>query len=144
MYFVGGGATLLWGFALWWLFPENPQHANGFSDEERKLLLERVRANNAGVENKTFKLYQAREALTDWQMWGIMLLSIASCTGSGVVTTFASIVFNGMGFTGFQSLLLNLPTGAMAILCILGSGYLGAHLRNSRLHVILCHVCPSS
>ncbi|KAL2145267.1 hypothetical protein VTI28DRAFT_7635 [Corynascus sepedonium] len=136
MYFIAGGVTTLWGVALWWLFPDTPQNAKGFSKEERALLMERVRGNNAGAENKTFKWYQVVEALADYQMWGICILSIVSCTGSGAVTVFAPIVFNGMGFTVFESLLLNLPIGALAFICILGSGYLGRFVPNSRFHII--------
>ncbi|KAL2194635.1 major facilitator superfamily domain-containing protein [Corynascus similis CBS 632.67] len=121
MYFIAGGVTTLWGVALWWLFPDTPQNAKGFSEEERALLMERVRVV---------------EALADYQMWGICILSIVSCTGSGAVTVFAPIVFNGMGFTVFESLLLNLPIGALAFICILGSGYLGRFVPNSRFHII--------
>jgi MFS family permease len=136
MYFIAGGVTALWGVALWWLFPDTPQNAKGFTEEERVLLMERVRGNNAGAENKTFKWYQVAEALKDYQMWGICVLSIVSCTGSGAVTVFAPIVFNGMGFSVFESLLLNLPIGALAFICILGSGYLGRFVPNSRFHII--------
>ncbi|KXX81879.1 Thiamine pathway transporter THI73 [Madurella mycetomatis] len=136
MYFIAGGVTAIWGVALWWLFPDTPQHAKGFTEEERAMLMERVRGNNAGAENKTFKWYQVAEAFKDYQMWGICVLSIVSCTGSGAITVFAPIVFNGMGFSVFESLLLNLPIGALAFICILGSGYLGRFVPNSRLHIV--------
>lgn len=106
------------------------------------MILERVRANNAGSENKKFKPYQFFEALTDYQLWGICILSIVSCTGSGAVTTFSPIVFNGMGFTVFESLLLNLPIGALAFICILGSGYIGQRVPNARFHVITVSCLP--
>lgn len=67
MYLIGGIATLIWGIALWWLFPGTPEHARGFSAEERIMLLERVRSNNAGAENRTFKVYQAKEAFLQYQ-----------------------------------------------------------------------------
>lgn len=62
MYFFAGGITLLWGVALIWIFPDLPQQAKGFSDEEKQLLLERMRANNAGSENTHVKPYQIAEA----------------------------------------------------------------------------------
>ncbi|KAL2113150.1 hypothetical protein VUR80DRAFT_5229 [Thermomyces stellatus] len=142
MYFTAGAATLLWGVALWWLFPDTPQLAKGFTDDERKMILERVRRNNAGAENKRFKSYQFFEALADYRLWGVCILSIASCTGSGAVTTFSPIVFNGMGFTVFQSLLLNLPIGALAFICILGSGYIGQRVPNARFHIITISCLP--
>ncbi|KAG8421308.1 hypothetical protein J3458_003197 [Metarhizium acridum] len=98
MYLIAGAITFLWGVVLWWVFPNTPHNAKGFKEEERKLLEERVRANNAGAENNLFKSYQLREALTDY-LWGIITLSTVSCTGSGVVTAFGSIIFNGMDST---------------------------------------------
>ncbi|OGE49565.1 hypothetical protein PENARI_c020G08328 [Penicillium arizonense] len=136
MYLIAGLATLLWAVALWFIFPDSPQVAKGFTVEERILLLERVRSNNAGSENRNFKWYQMREALFSYHFWCIFLLSTLSSIGSGAVTTFGSIVFKGMGFSMFQSLLLNMPIGALAFICVLGSGYIGRNVPNSRLHVV--------
>lgn len=136
MYLIAGIVTFIWAVALWWLFPGTPQDAEGFTQEERHLILERIRINNAGTQNRAFKSAHVREALTDYQFWGIMILSTVSCTGAGVVNTFAAIVFNGMGFNTFTSLLLNLPIGALAFICILGSGYIGRRVASSRLYVV--------
>lgn len=136
MYLFAGGVTFIWGIALWWLFPESPQHAKGFDEQEHELLLERVRQNNAGMENKQFKPYQVREALVDYQLWAIIIMSTVSTTGSGAISSFGSIVFHGMGFSTYNSLLLNMPIGAMALICVLGSGYLGRTVPNSRLYII--------
>ncbi|RAL12626.1 putative MFS transporter [Aspergillus homomorphus CBS 101889] len=136
MYLIAGLATLFWSIALWFIFPGSPEEAKGFTAEERKLLLERVRANNAGSENKQFKWYQMREALLCYHFWFILVLSALSSIGSGAVTTFGSIIFNGMGFSTFQSLLLNMPNGALAFICILGSGYIGQKVPNARLHIV--------
>lgn len=100
------------------------------------MLEERVRAKNAGAENNHFKPYQLREALTDHHLWGIISLSTVICTGSGVVTAFGSVIFNGMGFDVFTSLLLNLLIGALVLICILGLGYLGRTVPNSRFFII--------
>ncbi|KAL4805381.1 major facilitator superfamily domain-containing protein [Aspergillus unguis] len=136
MYLIAGLATFVWAVALWFIFPDSPHVAKGFTEEERILILERVRSNNAGSENRHFKWYQMREALLSYHFWFIFLLSIISSVGSGVLTTFGSIIFNGMGFTTFQSLLLNMPIGALAFICIIGSGYIGRNVPNSRLHVV--------
>ncbi len=142
MYYFSGSISLAWGISLLWIFPESPQRSKGFTDEEKLLLVERVRVNNAGTENKHVRLYQIKEALMEYQFWGILLLSLLACTGSSTVTQFASIVFNGMGFDAYTSLLLNLPTGFMAFFCILGSGYLGRHWKGSRFHLISLSCLP--
>ncbi|KAL3429079.1 major facilitator superfamily domain-containing protein [Aspergillus tetrazonus] len=136
MYLIAGLATLLWSIILWFVFPGSPHIAKGFSAEERIMVLERVRSNNAGAENRHFKWYQVREALLSYQFWFVFVLSLLSSIGSGAVTTFGSIIFNGMGFSTFQSLLLNMPIGALAFICVLGSGYIGRKVPNSRLYIV--------
>lgn len=136
MYLIAGLATLVWAVALWFIFPDSPQVAQGFTETERILLLERVRSNNAGLENRHFKWYQMREAFFSYHFWFIFLMATLSSVGSGAVTTFGSIIFNGMGFSTFESILLNMPIGALAFICVLGSGYIGRNVPNSRLHVV--------
>ncbi|KAH8424750.1 uncharacterized protein LDX57_002493 [Aspergillus melleus] len=142
MYLIAGAATLVWGVALWWLFPDSPEESPGFTDQERQLLLERIRSNNSSGENREFKSYQLKEAMMDYQLWAILVLSIASTTGSGAVTTFGSIIFHDMGFDTFTSLLMNLPVGALAFICILGSGFLGRKFAGSRLYIIAGSCLP--
>lgn len=142
MYLFAGGLSFFWGIALLFIFPDTPELAEGFTESERERVIERVRLNNAGTTNTNVKLYQITEALLEYQFWGLIVLSLLSCTGAAVVTQFASIVFSGMGFDAYSSLLLNLPTGAMAFICVLGSGYLGRHWKDSRFYIISISCLP--
>ncbi|KAE8310229.1 major facilitator superfamily domain-containing protein [Aspergillus transmontanensis] len=142
LFWLHGRLLPAWAIALFFVFPGSPQTAKGFTAEERMLLLERVRANNAGTESQTFKWYQFREVLCSYHFWCIFLLSTLSSTGSGAVTTFGSIIFNGMGFSTFESLLLNIPIGALAFICVLGSGYIGRKYPNARLHTVSASCIP--
>lgn len=136
MYLIAGLATLVWSIVLWFVFPGSPHVAKGFTEAEKVMILERVRSNNAGTENRHFKWYQMKEAFYSYHFWFICILSLLSSIGSGAVTTFSSIIFVGMGFTTFQSLLLNMPIGALAFVCVLGSGYIGRKVPNSRLYIV--------
>ncbi|KAG5997355.1 hypothetical protein E4U43_002646 [Claviceps pusilla] len=142
MYLIAGAVTFLWAGALYFLFPDTPQDTKGFNDEERRLLMERMRGNNAGGENRDFKAYQLREALLDYRFWGLVILSTTSCTGSGVIGAFGSIMFNGMGFDIFTAVLLNVPIGALALFSIIGSGYLERVIPNSRHYIIAASCLP--
>lgn len=136
MYLIAGTVTFFWSILLWWIFPSSPHNARGFTDEERILLLERVRSNNAGSENHKIKLWHVKEAFLSYQFWCTFFLSVLTTTPGGAISTYGSIIFNGMGFNTFQSLLLNLPIGGFAFICILGSGFLGQRLRSARLHLV--------
>ncbi|KAJ4226413.1 hypothetical protein NW759_005000 [Fusarium solani] len=137
MFLVAGAVTLAWGVSLIWIFPDTPQEAKGWTLEEKRLLLERSRRDNSGTENTRLKGYQVREAILDYQLWCLAAIGLLSNTGAAALTTFASIMFSGMGFSPRVSLLLNIPLGAMAFLSVLGVGYLGTtrlgRLRTSAL-----------
>jgi len=60
---------ILWGvFVLWWL-PDSPMRAKCFSEEDKHLMVERVRSNQTGLQNKQFKIAHVKEALMDVQIW---------------------------------------------------------------------------
>ncbi|KAM5358994.1 hypothetical protein ACJZ2D_014819 [Fusarium nematophilum] len=141
MFIVAGAITLVWGIALIWIFPDTPQEAKGWSPEDKRLLLERIRRDNSGTENTSLKPYQVWEALKDYQFWCLVLIAMCSNTGAATLTTFASILFSGMGFDLHTSLLLNMPFGAMAFICVLGSGWL-ASTRVGRLYTCTISCMP--
>lgn len=77
MYLVLGILTVIWGvFVSYWL-PDSPMRAGRFfTDEERTKLVERVRENDTGIQNKKFKWDQAVDALTDPQVWAFVLIQL--------------------------------------------------------------------
>jgi hypothetical protein len=51
-----GCITFAWGFFILFWMPDSPMHAKCFSLEDRLLMAERVRKNETGIQNKTFKV----------------------------------------------------------------------------------------
>lgn len=141
MFLVAGALTFLWGIALLWIFPDTPETAKGWTEGDRAILLERIKRDNVGGENVQFKLYQAFEALRDYQFWALFVMALLSSTGAATMTIFSSVVFASMDFDAYTSLLLNLPTGVLAFITILGSGWLGS-TRFGRLNTIAAACFP--
>lgn len=68
LFMTYGCASVVWGaFVLFWL-PDSPMRAKCFSEEEKKLMVERVRSNQTGLQNREFRAYQIKEALLDPQV----------------------------------------------------------------------------
>ena len=56
-----GCISVFWGgFVLWWM-PDSPMRAKCFSEEDKRLMIERVRDNQTGLQNKTFRREQMIE-----------------------------------------------------------------------------------
>lgn len=51
-----GCVTFVWGIFIAFWMPDSPMHAKCFSLEDRLLMAERVRKNETGIQNKTFKV----------------------------------------------------------------------------------------
>lgn len=58
--------------------PDSPVNAAFLTPEERVMAIERVRADQGGIENKTIKKYQIVEALLDIRTWLIVFLTLVS------------------------------------------------------------------
>ncbi len=55
---ITGAITLIVSVFFWFLFPDSPTNAWFLTPEERILAVERIKVNQAGVENKHFKKEQ--------------------------------------------------------------------------------------
>jgi predicted MFS family arabinose efflux permease len=134
LYIFAGSVTIIWSFVVYALFPDSPATAKRLTEEERAMAILRLRRNNTGFENTRLKPQQVVETLLSYQFWSVCLLSMLCSTATSAANTFSTLVFNGMGFSIFHTLLLNIPLGAMAIITIVGSGWLGRTYPDMRHH----------
>ena len=56
--------------------PDSPMRAKCYSEEDRVLIIERVRANQTGIQNRQFKKNHVQEAIRDPQIWLYILIQI--------------------------------------------------------------------
>lgn len=52
-----------------WAFPDSPMRASFLTDREKQIAVQRVQANNTGIQSRKFKWAQVREALMDLQLY---------------------------------------------------------------------------
>ncbi|GAA6061726.1 hypothetical protein JCM10212_000459 [Sporobolomyces blumeae] len=123
IYFILGGMAFIVGAAVLIWLPDSPATAKFLTEREKLIALERVRDNQTGTRNRTFKWYQAREAVFDEKMWLIVFLVMLTVIPNGALASFNSIMIKGFGFTSETSLLLNLPEGCFLAFSIFGCCY---------------------
>lgn len=140
LFITMGGITVLWGFLTFWLLPANPATWRILSEKEKYVAIHRVRNNKTGIENKQIKWYQVREALVDPKTWVLFVYQVLIASFTGGLTTFASLIVNGLGFGKLPSVLLGMPTGAMqtssAVICAI----VGVQAKNIRV-ITMCVTC---
>ncbi|KAJ2978632.1 hypothetical protein NQ176_g3705 [Zarea fungicola] len=134
VFLILGGFTVAWSCANVFLLPDEPSNAWFFSKDDREKVVIRVQENLTGIKNNELKWDQVREAFLDAQTWFLVLIQFSSNIPNGGVTTFRSIILNGIGFSTFQTLLLQcvpyLVQFVLVLLCTGGSSY----LRNTRTY----------
>lgn len=120
LYLIMGSMTIVFGALMFLFIPDSPARAWFLSEEEKLQVVERIRDNQQGFGNRHFKWKQFREVFTDVRTYVMFIYVIASNIPNGSITNFAAILITGMGFSISQTLLLNMPTGAVELVgCIL-------------------------
>jgi sugar phosphate permease len=136
-----GCLSVLWGlFVIWWM-PDSPMRAKCFSEEDKHLMVERLRTNQTGIQNKQFRSYQVWEALRDPQTWCYCSIQVFTTLPTSGLGSFAGIIMKTFGFSTLQSQLLAMVLGSYIIIILLSSAWLVKRY-NQNLLVMLGFVIP--
>ncbi|KAI8174151.1 putative transporter [Colletotrichum sp. SAR 10_65] len=119
-FYITGAISILYGALVGVFLPDNPVRAKFITPRERFVAIERLRADQLGIENKTFSAPQLRETLRDPKTWLMFLFNIWVSIPNGGLTNFAPLIVNGLGYSPQRSTLLMMPTGVVQTLIALG------------------------
>lgn len=140
MYLVCGLLTIVLGVAIIFLLPDNPMTSR-LSTAEKVAAIERVRANQTGIENRKWKWYQFREATLDVKTWLIIVIILAGNVPTGATGSFSSLLIKSFGYTSKQSALLNIPSGFVQALAVILASW-AAGRGNARAYAIVALLLP--
>ncbi|KWU44746.1 membrane transporter [Rhodotorula sp. JG-1b] len=133
-----GGVTIVLGIAVLLFLPDSPKDARFLDEQDRVLVIERIRANQTGIGTKVHKWYQVREALLDPLTWCYCAFAVAMNIFNGGITAFFSILIASFGFNKLDSLLYNAPGGGLLFVGVLFFLWLGDRVKLR----ILCGIIP--
>jgi hypothetical protein len=95
MYLIYGLSTICWGIFILFCLPETPMKARLFTHEEKLAAVERLRSNQTGIQNTTFKRQQMKETLLDIRTWILALLITTANIPTGAVQSYSSTLIKG-------------------------------------------------
>ncbi|KAF8621981.1 hypothetical protein AX15_007340 [Amanita polypyramis BW_CC] len=110
-----GSLTCIVGILSFFIFPDNPMKNNFLNAKEKLIAIERIRANQQGLETKIFKLAQAREMFLDVKSWCWMLMLFVIFIPVTGINVFGPMILQGLGFNGYKVMLLNIPFGILQV-----------------------------
>lgn len=91
---------------FFFVVPNDQASAFFLNKREKYVAVERLRQNQAVVENPHFQWYQAREALTDPRCLLMIPLAFLNVIPNACVSTFSPIVLKGMGYTSLETIIM--------------------------------------
>lgn len=110
-FWITGMMTVVWACIVGIFTPDNPIKAKFITEREKAIAVDRVRADQTGIENKAFKREQMIEAFMDPKTWLMFLFQIWISIPNGGLTNFSPLIINGLGYTAQRSTLLTMPSG---------------------------------
>ncbi|KAJ5577535.1 uncharacterized protein N7459_006499 [Penicillium hispanicum] len=142
LFLAYGCLSVLWGLFVIWYMPDSPMRAKCFAEEDKHLMVERLRSNQTGIQNKQFRAYQMWEAFRDPQTWCYCSIQIFTTLPTSGLGAFAGIIMTSFNFTTLQSQLLAMVLGFYIIVILLTSAWLVKKYQQNLL-VMLGFVIPS-
>lgn len=68
--------------------PDSPVTAKGLTLREKRVVVERLRGNQTGIENKHLKAYQVKEAFLDVKLYLFFLLGTVCNIPNGGIASY--------------------------------------------------------
>ncbi|KAJ3537197.1 hypothetical protein NM208_g6418 [Fusarium decemcellulare] len=142
LFIFWGGITILWGIFMFFVLPGSPLTTKFLNEREREVAIDRIKDNGTGVEDKTFKWYQFREAMMDLKTWLLFVFAVASNAPNGGLTTFQGLIIKGMGFSTLQTTLIQMPSGAVQLILCPSVCFFASYYPNARILIMLLCLAP--
>ncbi|KAJ5296942.1 uncharacterized protein N7443_007835 [Penicillium atrosanguineum] len=110
-FWICGGMTIVYGLVVGIFLSDNPVSAKFITEREKAIAIDRIRVNQTGIENKTFRREQVIEAFLDIRVWLMFLFNLWISIPNGGLTNFSPLIVSGLGYSAQKSALLTIPNG---------------------------------
>lgn len=132
-----GLITIIFGIISLFVLPDNVTSCKFLNDYEKILILENIRLNQTGTENKKFKPDKLRELLfLDKHTWPMLFLTLISMIPTGAVLTFSVSMISNIGFNSQHSALMQMPLGLTTIITIVMGTYICSYFNGKHRNLI--------
>ncbi|KAJ7647137.1 MFS general substrate transporter [Roridomyces roridus] len=124
-----GLITIVCSPVVYFVLPDSPTKAKFLTYEEKIVALERLRANNQGTESKVWKWDQVLEVMLDVKTYLWFSLLFLCAVPSGGISAFGPLIIQGFGFNQFDTILFNIPFGALQVVITLLAAFVSTRIK---------------
>lgn len=155
LFMTYGIMTVFWGvFVLFWM-PDSPMKAKCWTEEDKKLMVERVRENQTGLQSRVFRKEQVWDAFTDVQrestqllpallkvklmfvVYAFALIQLLTTLPAGGLGAYANIIVKSFGFSTWETQLLQMVIGAIMMIVMISSAYVDRRFKQTTIAMML-------
>ncbi|SCW02225.1 LAFE_0F01728g1_1 [Lachancea fermentati] len=140
LYIILGVITIALGIVFLIHVPDAPSSAWFLNDQDKLLVVERIRSNKQGFGSRHFKIYQLKEVFRDIRTYLYFFLMVAAEIPNGGIGSFGSIMLTDLGYSSKEALLMGTPFGAVEFGGIVLVGYI-AQRTQRRMFVAMFSYC---
>ncbi|KAH8719258.1 major facilitator superfamily domain-containing protein [Phaeosphaeriaceae sp. PMI808] len=134
-----GLLTVVTSVFVFIFMPDSPMEAKFLDNHEKLVAVERLRMNQMGVASRVWKWDHVLEVFLDVKTWLWFSMLTAISIPSGGISTFGPLIIQSFGFGKFETILFNMPFGAVQIFATMGGAWLATRFKmKSPILILLC------
>lgn len=133
VFYILGGATVLWSFVVFMFLPDTPSNARFFNHRQRLVAVNRVASNETGIKNRAFNRSQVSTVFYDPKTTILFISIFGGAIPNGVVSAFSTVIIRDLGFSTTMTTQLKSVGDAVTILALFIGGIITLNVPNSRL-----------
>ena len=127
IFILEGLFTFVFGVAAWFIIPRFPQEATFLAEDERALLLARLK-HDRGNERINFDGINWAKALTDWKIWVFTLIYFCADMGAASISSFTPTILAQLHWTATTAQVMSIPIWMVGIVVTLSTSYASGKL----------------
>ncbi|CAO3644403.1 unnamed protein product [Mucor fragilis] len=108
------------------------------TEEEREIVKLRTQ-DNAVVRKQKVKVSQYWEALREPRLWLLFITSLSHNLQNGGLVTYSTVLVHGLGFDAYESILLQIPSGAFTVIYIAIAVYINRRSKQIIYTALICY-----
>ncbi|KAI9281154.1 major facilitator superfamily domain-containing protein [Sporodiniella umbellata] len=114
-----GIVTIVFGIVCFFFMVDNPKDRVLRLTEEEEKIVEARTLDNAVVRVREFKWSHIYESIKEPRYYAFNIIALLINFQNSALSTFSTTITSGFGFSGLQSILLTIPSGASVCLFII-------------------------
>ncbi|KAF6805799.1 allantoate permease [Colletotrichum sojae] len=123
-----GIITVAFSVVMFLYMPDSPVEAKFLNDNDKVIAIERLRMNQQGVMSREWRWDHFWESMRDIKTWIWFALIFSISIPSGGISTFGPLIVKSFGFDSFQTILFNIPFGAVQLVATIGGSWIATKI----------------